>query len=563
MSYDFDAIVIGSGVSGGWAAKELTEKGLKTLVVERGRNVRHRIDYPTESTPPWAIPFNARIPQAERDRDYPTQIRGQLSQYNKHFYVKDSERPYVQEKPFVWIRGDQVGGKSLLWARQVYRWSDLDFSANAKDGHGTDWPLRYRDIAPWYDHVERFAGVAGNRDGIAHLPDGVFQPAFGLTDPELFIKSKVEAAFPGRYIINARVANLTQPTEEQLQLGRAPCQARNQCNRGCSFGAYFSSQSSTLPAAERTGNLTLLPDTVVHSLVHDPISKRVSAVRLIDTRTKASREVRARIVFVCASTLASTQLLLNSMDEIFPNGIGNSSGVLGRYLMDHVWGGGASGTVPGFEQSFYRGRRPGAVYVPRFRNVESTDALPFLRGYGYQGGSSRGSWGSVGAKAGIGESFKAQLGRPGGWGFSIGGIGEMLPRYENHVSLDPRQRDEFGVPLLRVSCEYSDNERAMVRDMAKAAGEMLRAAGLTDVKEDAEDDTPGVVIHEVGTARMGLDPRTSYLNAFSQSHDVPNLFVTDGAAFASSSCVNPSLTFMALTARAADYAVTQIKAGRL
>lgn len=562
MSTDFDAIVIGSGVSGGWAAKELTEKGLNTLVIERGRNVRHRVDYPTEQTPPWDIEFGGRISQAERDRDYPVQIRGQLSQYNKHFYVKDSERPYVQEKPFIWIRGDQVGGKSLLWARQVYRWSDLDFEANSKDGHGTDWPIRYRDIAPWYDHVERFAGVAGNRDGLAHLPDGVFQPAFGLTDPELHIKGKVESAFPGRYILNARVANLTRPTEEQLQLGRAPCQARNQCNRGCSFGAYFSSQSATLPAAERTGRLTLLSDTIALRLIYDPVTKRVSAVRVVDTKTKEAREIRARLVFVCASTLASTQLLLNSMCEVFPNGIGNSSGVLGHYLMDHVWGGGASGDIPGFEQSFYRGRRPGAVYVPRFRNIKP-EKLPFLRGYGYQGGASRDSWSGAGRGAGIGEAFKQRLATPGPWRFSIGGIGEMLPRAENRASLDPTQRDPFGMPLLRIRCEYSDNERTMVRDMAKAAGEMLRAAGLNNVKESAEDDVPGVVIHELGTARMGRDPRTSYLNAFNQSHDVSNVFVTDGAALASSSCVNPSLTFMALTARAVDYAVTQLKAGNL
>lgn len=562
MSPEFDAIVIGSGVSGGWAAKELTEKGLKTLVIERGRPVRHRTDYVTEHTRPWEIEFNGRVPPAERQRDYPIQSRGQLSQYNKHFYVKDSERPYVQEKPFVWVRGNQVGGKSLLWSRQVYRWSDLDFEANAKDGHGADWPIRYRDLAPWYDYVERFAGVAGNRDGIAHLPDGVFQPAFGLTDPELHIKKRVEAAFPGRYVINARIANLTQPTEEQLQLGRAPCQARNQCNRGCSFGAYFSSQSATLPAAERTGNLTLLPNTIAHSVIYDATTKRASGVRVIDANTRASREIRARLIFVCASTLASTHLLLNSAGETFPNGIGNSSGVLGHYLMDHVWGGGADGEVPGFANSFYRGRRPGAVYVPRFRNIEQED-LPFLRGYGYQGGSSRASWGSVGAAAGLGDDFKATLSRPGRWRFSIGGIGEMLPRYENQISLDPVQRDEFGIPLLRVRCEYSENERAMVRDMAHAAGEMLRAAGLVNVQADADEDVPGVVIHEVGTARMGRDPRASYLNAYSQSHDVPNLFVTDGAALASSSCVNPSLTFMALTARAADHAVTELKAGRL
>lgn len=562
MSDHFDAIVIGSGVSGGWAAKELTRHGLKTLVIERGRNVRHRIDYPTEHTPPWEIAFNGRIPPAERQRDYPIQSRGQLSQYNKHFYVKDSQRPYVQEKPFIWIRGDQVGGKSLLWSRQVYRWSDVDFEANAKDGHGVDWPIRYADIAPWYEHVERFIGVAGHRDGIDHLPDGVFQPAFGLTDPEQHVKKRVESAFPGRYIINARVANLTEPTQEQLALGRGPCQARNQCSRGCSFGAYFSSQSATLPAAERTGNLTVLPNTLAHSLIYDRATRRATGVRVIDVVTKQRREIRARLVFVCASTLASTQLLLNSISEAWPRGLGNASGVLGHYLMDHVWGGGASGEVPGFATSFYRGRRPGAVYVPRFRNLVP-EPLPFLRGYGYQGGASRASWSQAGDAAGLGESFKAHLAKPGAWSFGIDGIGEMLPRVENSVSLDPERADEFGIPLLRVRCEYSDNERAMVRDMAKAAGDMLRAAGLQNVEESVEDDTPGVVIHEVGTARMGRDPRTSYLNAYCQSHEVPNVFVTDGAALASSACVNPSLTFMALTARAADYAVTQLKVGNL
>jgi choline dehydrogenase-like flavoprotein len=428
MSIDFDAIVIGSGMSGGWAAKELTEKGLKTLVIERGRAVQHRVDYVTEFNAPWQVEFDNRIPPAEIQRDYAIQHHaGALNQNTKHFFTKDSEHQYIQEKPFDWIRGFQLGGKSLLWTRQCYRWSDLDFEANKRDGFGVDWPIRYADIHKWYDYVETFAGIAGDRDGIAHLPDGQFQPAFGLTDPEKHIKQHIEAKFPGRHLINARMANLSQPTPEQTALGRSACQSRNQCSRGCSFGAYFSSLSATLPAAQRTGNLTIMSDTMVHSVIYDPKSHRASGVRVVDTKTKAARELSSRIVFVCGSTIASTQVLLNSVSDHFPAGIGNASGVLGHYLMDHVWGGGAGGDVPGFESSYYRGRRPGAVYIPRFRNVGG-DRQPFLRGYGYQGGSARDGWRAVSDAPGVGADFKASIRAPGKWTFSIGGLGEMLPR---------------------------------------------------------------------------------------------------------------------------------------
>lgn len=564
-STEFDAIVIGSGISGGWAAKELTEQGLKTLLVERGRNVEHRRDYVTESQPPWAFSHGMQVPKEELQTHWSIQKNsGWVNEATKHFFTKDSEHQYVQEKPFNWIRGFQLGGKSLTWGRASWRWGPQDFEANAKDGHGCDWPVRYADLAPWYSHVERFAGIAGDRDGIWHLPDGEFQPAIGMNVVELHIKSVIEQRFPGRHLINMRSAHLTQPTQEQITLGRSACQSRNECARGCSFGAYFSTQSATLPAALRTGNLTVLTDTVVHSVLYDPTRKRASGVRLIDAHTRQGREIHARVVFVCASTLGSTQILLNSMSSSFPKGIGNRHGILGHYLMDHVWGGGGRGVVRGFEEHFYRGRRPASTYVPRFRNIEG-DRQTFLRGYGFGGAASREGWEGLAAAAGIGKDLKASIRKPGGWSFGFYGIGEMLPRYENTVRLDPHRTDAYGIPLLSLNCQYSENERLMVQDMARSAEEMLKAAGLEQVRTYASNplDTPGNVIHEAGTARMGRDSKTSYLNGYNQCHEVPNLFVTDGAALASNACVNPSLTFMAFTARAADYAVTQLKAGKI
>ena len=562
---EFDAIVVGSGMSGGWAAKELAERGLKVLLLERGRNVRHQLDYPTDGKPPWDMSYAGQIPETEVDRDYAVQKHCYaFSDYTKHFFVNDREHPYesASETPFKWIRGYHLGGRSLTWHRQSYRLSDLDFNANKLDGHGVDWPIRYKDIAPWYDHVETFAGISGSLEGLAHLPDGKFQPPFELHCVEKAMKQKLESAFPDRHLIIGRTAHLTKPTAEQMSLGRARCMNRAECQRGCRFGAYFSSLSATLPAANRTGNLTTVTDAVVDSVVYDADSNRASGVQVVDAHTLERRTYRSRIVFLCASTLGSTQILLNSRSEQFPNGLANGSGVLGRYLMDHVGGVRVTGTVPGFEDTYEKGRRATDLYVPRFRNIEEQDER-FLRGFGFQGGAYRDDWRRGTYGAGIGAEFKTQLQKPGPWQFGMGGFGEMLPYESNRVWLDDKQKDRWGIPMLQIDCKLGDNEFAMLDAMGSDGKETLEAAGLTDVRVDSNIAPPGLVIHEMGTARMGHDPATSVLNKYNQAHDVPNLFVTDGAAMTSSACQNPSLTYMALTARAAATAVDMLKEDKL
>jgi choline dehydrogenase-like flavoprotein len=562
---DFDAIVVGSGISGGWAAKELTEQGLKVLLLERGPKVTHRRDYVTEGKATWDLPLRGQIPQEELDRDYPVQKQCYaVDDFTRHFFVKDSQHPYAtpQDKPFSWIRGYQLGGRSLSWHRQSYRWSDLDFEANKQDGHGIDWPIRYADLAPWYDHVETFAGISGSIEGLPQLPDGQFQPPMEMNCVEKAIKASVEARFEERNIIIGRSAHLTEPSAEQLALGRGSCQFRNECQRGCSFGAYFSSLSATLPAAERTGNLTTVVDAIVTRVVYDQTSGRASGVRVIDAETREHREYSGRTLFLCASTLGTTQIMLNSTSEHFPNGIGNSSGTLGHYLMDHTSGSGAMGVYPGYEDRYYSGRRPNGIYVPRFRNVNDEDER-FLRGFGYQGAAFRTDWRQGPEIEGIGADMKAKLRQPGPWLFRISGFGEMLPNPKNRVWLDARRTDQWGIPLLNIDCEYGKNEQAQLQAMQDDAVEMLEAAGLTEIEGFTEPGAPGIVIHEMGTARMGHDPATSVLNQFNQSHDVPNLFVSDGAAMTSTACQNPSLTYMALTARASATAVQMLKENTL
>ena len=559
---EYDAIVVGSGISGGWAAKELTEKGLKTLVLERGRNVEHGTDYITEHKGPWEMEFRGRGDRKLFEEEYPLQDRSDvISEYNYHFFVNDKKHPYLtdEEDPFLWVRGYHVGGRSLTWGRQSYRLSPIDFEANAKDGIAIDWPIRYEDIAPWYDYVEEFIGVSGRAEGLPQLPDGKFLPPMPFTCVEEEAKKQIERAFPERTMTIGRSAVLTQAHN-----GRGACHYCGPCSRGCSVGAYFSSQSSTLPAARATGNLTLRPDSVVHSVIYDRETNRATGVRVIDRTTKEEMEFYANVIFLCASTLGSTQILLNSTSPEFPNGLANSSGVLGHYLMDHHFRIGAGGIMPGYEDTYTFGNRPNGYYIARFRNIsEETRHPDFIRGYGYQGGSGRSGWSRGMNMDGFGAEFKESLRDPGPWYIAMTGFGEILPRYDNRAELDEEQTDEWGMPLLRITASIGDNERAMREDMADQAAEMLEAAGAEDVNKSFREYQFGEGIHEMGTARMGRDPNSSVLNGFNQAHDVPNLFVTDGACMTSAGCQNPSLTYMALTARAADYAVKELDNGNI
>ena len=563
MATDFDAIVVGSGITGGWAAKEFTEKGFKTLLLDRGRHVEHREDYPTEGLPPWELPNRGRISKEEQDKDYEIQKLTPIHEDHKHFFVKDSEHPYdhPDDKLFTWVRGYQLGGRSLTWGKHTYRWSEMDFQSNKNDGYGTDWPIRYEDVAPWYDHVEKFIGVSGSVEGIDILPDGIFQPPMEMTCVEKVIKKRFDAAYEDRHFIMGRVAHLTEPTEEQLELGRSKCQFRNECKRGCSFGAYFSSQSATLPAAKRTGNLTIITDAIGHSVTYDAATKKATGVRVIDAITKETTEYTGRVVFLCASTIGSTQLMMNSVSETFENGIANGSGVLGHYLMDHVFLAGAKGRMPGYHDQYHSGRRPNNIYIPRFRNVHGDNQDTFRRGYAFLGGATRSNWKQARNITGYGVDYKESLNQPGDWEFFLVGFGETLPRYENHISIDRSDLDNWGLPKLTISAQFSDNEKNMQKDMAEEGGRILEATGLEDIEPWIRESVPGNCIHEMGTARMGLDPATSVLNKFNQAHEVVNLFVTDGACMASTACQNPSLTYMALTARAVDYAANQMKNG--
>jgi len=562
MAMDFDAIVVGSGMSGGWAAKEFTEKGMKTLVVERGRHVEHRDDYVGEGLGPWEMKFRDKVDRKTADELHHIQKKCYaFLESTKQFFVDDKEHPYSQEegKPFSWIRGYHLGGRSLTWHRQSYRLGDLDFGANKRDGHGVDWPIRYADMEKWYDHVELFAGITGNNDGLSQLPDGKFQPPMELNCVELDIKKRMEELYEDRRLIIGRAAHLTEPTEEQLALGRGTCQSRNQCQRGCSFGAYFSSQSATLPAAHDTGNLTVVTDSIVHSLVYDPVTRKATGVRVIDAITKETKTYSARVIFMCASTLGSTQVLLNSKSEYFRNGFANTSGTLGHYLMDHLYAQGARGEFPGYEEKYYVGRRATGIYIPRFQNLHSQEEK-YFRGFGFQGGAERKGWKDKIGEKGFGADFKEGFNKPGPWTFNIAGFGEMLPDFNNHVSLHKTKVDQWGIPELHIDCAYGENDWTMRREIVDVSVQMLKDLGLKNVKGFLDEDAnPGIGIHEMGTARMGRDPNTSVLNAYNQCHDVDNVFITDGSAMTSSACQNPSLTYMAMTARAVDYAVGQMK----
>ncbi len=560
-SNSYDAIVVGSGISGGWAAKELCEKGLKTLVLERGRNIQHIKDYTTAFMNPWDFAHHGNNTEADRAEN-PVQCTT-YNEGNKHFFVSDKEHPYIQEKPFNWIRGYQVGGRSLTWGRQCYRLSDLDFEANAKEGIGVDWPIRYKDIAPWYDYVETFAGISGKEEGLSHLPDGKFLPPMEMNCIEEEFTKNIKGKYTDRIVTIGRVANLSKGWN-----GRGPCQYRNLCSRGCPFSGYFSSNAATLPAALATGNMTLLPDSIVMEIIYDDKTRRATGVRVMNSHTRQTTEYFAKIIFLNASTIATASILLNSRSAAFPDGLGNSSGQVGRNLMDHFTGVGAQGEHEGFGDNYYSGRRPTGIYIPRFRNLSPAQARKdYLRGYGFQGQGGRLEWDDLSkdpsTAASFGNDFKQQLLRPGPWYLWMGAWAETLPYADNRVTLSPDQHDQWGQPLVKINFEYHSNEEAMRKDIRASAEEMLHNTGFTNINSYNHQDPGGSAVHEMGTARMGLDPRSSVLNGNNQVHDVKNVYITDGSCMTSSACQNPSLTYMALTARACDHAVGELKKGNL
>ena len=554
MADNFDAIVIGSGITGGWAAKELCEKGLKVLMLERGQDIEHIKGYADANKPAWEYPHRgSRTQQMIKDypvlkRDYP------LNERNLSYWASDKDCPYTEVKRFDWFRGYHVGGRSLMWGRQSYRWSDFDFEANAKDGIAVDWPIRYKDIAPWYDHVESFAGISGAMDGLPQLPDGKFLPPMDLHCVEKDVAARIREKWEHRRLIIGRSANLTKAKPDENR----QCNFRNMCANGCPFGGYFSTQASTLPAANKTGNLTLRPWSIVTKIIYDKNKKKATGVEVLDAETNKTYEFNSKIIFLCASTLNSAWVLMNSATDVWPDGLGSSSGELGHNLMDHHLGVGAGGSVEGYEDKYYFGYRPNGFYIPRFRNLFG-DKRDYIRGFGYQGAANRQGWSRDVAELSIGADYKEAITQPGNWSIGMGGFGETLPYHDNKATLDKTKKDKWGLNVLAIDCQLNDNEHKMRKDMLQDAIDMLEAAGVKNVKGRDGDGTLGRGIHEMGTARMGKDPKTSVLNSHNQVWDCPNVFVTDGACMVSSACQNPSLTYMALTARAADYAVSELK----
>ena len=549
----YEAIVIGSGMSGGWAAKELCEKGLKTLVLERGRSVRHG-DYPTANKDPWDYDYRGAQTTGQQARQEKQRRTGFVAEDDAHFFVDDVDHPYQEKRRFDWIRGYQTGGRSLIWGRHCYRWSDLDFEANLREGIAVDWPIRYRDIAPWYAHVERFVGVSGEKLGLAHLPDGEFLKPMPLNCLEIHAREKIRTTYPERYLTIGRVAHITEPFN-----GRNPCQYRNRCSRGCPYGAYFSSVAVTLPAAEKTGNMTLRPHSIVSEILFDEQSGKATGVRIVDENTKEVQEFFAEIIFCNAGAMSSTAILLNSKSDRFPNGLGNDSGELGHNIMDHHYFVGAMGSYDGFGDKYYHGRRPTGFYIPKFRNInKETKTNSFLRGYGYQGSAGRDGWGAGVNQQSVGAEFKDNLFRPGSWNMYMNGFGEVLPDHNNRMYLDYENKDQWGLPTIVFDADFGENELKMREQMQTDAAEMLEVCGVKNIITFDQIGGMGKGIHEMGTARMGRDPRSSVLNKFNQMHAVPNVFVTDGACMTSAACVNPSITYMALTARAVDYAVKEL-----
>ncbi|MBC7510611.1 MAG: GMC family oxidoreductase [Ferruginibacter sp.] len=554
----YDAIVVGSGISGGWAAKELTEKGLKVLLLERGRDIEHIKDYVNANKETWDYPHRGRRTQ-EMIKEYPVLKRDYpLNESNLDYWASDKDSPYTEVKRFDWFRGYHMGGRSLMWGRQSYRLSDFDFEANLKDGIAIDWPVRYKEIAPWYDYVEKFAGISGSRDGLAQLPDGQFMPAMEMTIVEKDVAARIKEHYKGkRSMIIGRTANLTEALP-----GRVACQYRNKCWLGCPFGAYFSTQSSTLPAAKITGNLTVRPWSIVTKILYDKDKKRASGVEVLDGENNKTYVYNAKIIFLNASTLNSAWVLMNSATDVWQGGLGSSSGELGHNIMDHHLGIGAGGQVEGYEDKYTFGRRANGIYIPRYQNLFG-DKRDYLRGFGYQGGGGREGFSRSAEEMSIGVGLKEALSEPGSWTMSIGGFGETLPYHENFVTLDKTKKDKWGLNVLSMDIEYKENEKKMRKDMLADAIEMLEASGVKNVKGRDGDGTLGRGIHEMGSARMGKDAKTSVLNSFNQMWDAPNVFVTDGSFMTSASCVNPSLTYMAFTARAADHAVSELKKGNL